>query len=216
VVSSALRFVEEEKTASLRKRMNDAGCVFKFLVLAPESVVDVNESIHRQALNVLHEMLLSEMLEWHEHRIKDPAYQNTQKPLIGWDLESAVATPLSRDEVLSLTQIDRTDIFERLALYASFLYPPYRAQFRRGESEAQSVFYEWCELLGLNDPEDIVVVNWVDALNTDLHTCDDDIFGVTPWRDYFDAGLEWWGVWCLTIWNPKRRTISALIASTTD
>ncbi|MHC8356162.1 hypothetical protein ACYZTL_13250 [Pseudomonas sp. LB3P81] len=215
-MSSVLKLVEKEKTASLRERMNDAGCVFKFLVLAPESTVDVNEGIHRQALNVLYEMLLSERLEWHENLIKDPEYQNTPKPLISWNLESAVAIPLSRDEVRSLIQTDRTNIFERLALYASFLNPPYRAHFRRGESEAQSVFYEWCELLGLNDPEDIVVVNWVDALNSDLHSCGDEISGVVPWSDYFDAGLEWWGVWCLTIWNPKRRTVSALIASTTD
>ncbi|WP_167659284.1 hypothetical protein [Pseudomonas fluorescens] len=35
-------------------------------------------------------------------------------------------------------------------------------------------------------------------------------------QDYFDDGPEWWGVWCLSIWNPKRGTLAVLAASTTD
>ena len=36
------------------------------------------------------------------------------------------------------------------------------------------------------------------------------------WSNYFDDGLDWWGVWCLTIHNPQRQTLSALAASATD
>lgn len=211
-----LKVVEKESTASLRERMDSAGCVFKFVVLSPESEIEADESMHRHALIELHELLMTEAMEWHENLIKDPKYGDYPKPLISWDLESAIATPLSLDEVRYLTSTDRTDIFERLALYACFVNPPYRAQFKNGETEAQSVFLKWCELLGLNEIDDVSVVSWVEGLNTGLHGYDDTISSVEPWSNYFDAGLEWWGVWCLTIWNPKRRTISALIASTTD
>ena len=32
----------------------------------------------------------------------------------------------------------------------------------------------------------------------------------------FNAGLEWWGIWCLTIHHPRRQTVAALAASATD
>ena len=211
-----LKVVEKESIASLRKRMDSAGCVFKFVVLSPESEIEAAESMHRHALIELHELLMIEAMEWHENLTKDPKYKDHPEPLISWDLDNAIATPLSRDEVRSLTSTDKTDIFERLALYACFVNPPYRAQFKKGKTEAQSVFLEWCELLGLNEIDDVSVVNWVEGLNTGLHGYDEKISSVESWSNYFDVGLEWWGVWCLTIWSPKRRTISALIASTTD
>jgi len=211
-----LKVVEEEKTASLYKRMNDAGCVFKFVVLAPEFSIEVDETTHRQALTALHDALMKEMRQWHENLTKNPEYEDFPEPLISWDLESAVATPLNRDEIRSLTLTERTDIFERFALYACFLNPPYRARFKKGKKEAQSVFNEWCELLGLNESDDVSVVNWVEEYSTGIHCNDDSASSVEPWSNYFNSGLEWWGVWCLTIWNPKRQTLSALIASTTD
>ncbi len=159
---------------------------------------------------------MKEVLEWHGNLIKDPKYKELPEPLISWDLESATATPLSRKEVQSLTLTDNTDIFEELVLYACFINPPYRAQFKRGEQEAKEVFHEWCEILGLNEQDDVSVLNWVKELSSGLHVDEASTSSVEPWSDYFDMGLEWWGVWCLTIWNPKRRTLSALIASTTD
>jgi hypothetical protein len=40
--------------------------------------------------------------------------------------------------------------------------------------------------------------------------------GRSAWSPYFDDGKEWWGIWCLTVWNPRRRTLSAMMASQTD
>lgn len=161
-----LKVVEKENTASLRKQMDSAGCVFKFVVLSPESEIEADESMHRHALIALHELLMAEAMEWHENLTKDPKYEDYPEPLISWDLENAIATPLSRDEVRHLTSTDRADIFERLALYACFVNPPYRARFKNGKTEAQSVFLKWCELLGLNEVDDVSVVNWVEGLNT--------------------------------------------------
>src|SRR5689334_6271272 len=196
--------------------MNRAGCVFKFLVLSPEVQDLVDTTTHRKVLIKLHEMLTRDALDWHGDLIKDKRYEDFPEPFITWELEDAVATPLSSDEVFKLTLTNDTSVFERLALYAAFIKPPYRARFKKGETEAKAVFHEWCDLLGLNTADDVTVLNWVDSFCTGLHENGDAASDVEPWSSYFYPGLEWWGVWCLTIWNPKRRTLAALIASTTD
>lgn len=143
-----LKVVEKESTASLRERMDNAGCVFKFVVLSPESEIEAGESMHRQALIALHEMLMTEAMEWHENLIKDPKYEDYPEPLISWDLENAIATPLSRDEVRHLTSTDKDDIFERLALYACFVNPPYRARFKGGRQRRSRFFSNGANSLG--------------------------------------------------------------------
>lgn len=83
---------------------------------------------------------------------------------------------------------DRTDIFERLALYAYFLNPPYRARLKNRRREEQSVFNEWCELLGLNESDNISVINRVEGFCTGIHCNDDFASSVEPWSNYYDAG----------------------------
>ena len=53
-----------------------------------------------------------------------------------------------------------------------------------------------------------VVLDWVG--DVDAHPERSD------WSNYFDAGKEWWGIWCTTIWNPSTRTLAAIAASSTD
>lgn len=74
--------------------MIDAGCVFNFVVLAPESAVKVDESTHRQAFTALHDALMKDMRWWHKNIIKNSEYGGFSEPLIRRNLESAVATPL--------------------------------------------------------------------------------------------------------------------------
>lgn len=209
-----LKVVERERCEKLIKQMDEAGCVFKFVVLSPDPQVEVGESCHRQGLIVLHEELMNSAMQWHENLIKDKKYEGYPEPFISWELENAVAIPLNVDEIRRLTLTESTDIFERFALYASFVNPPYRARFKKGV-DAKDVFNEWCDVLGLNELDEVSVLNWVEGFYTGLNVIN-DVSSVEPWSDYFYPGLEWWGVWCLTIWNPKRRTLSALIASTTD
>ncbi|WP_457401400.1 hypothetical protein [Pseudomonas sp. SDO5532_S415] len=209
-----MKVVEKERSAKLIEQMDEAGCVFKFVVLSPDPQDKVDESYHRQGLVVLHEELMNNARQWHESLMQDKKYEGYPEPFISWELENAISTPLNLDEIRSLTLTDSTDVFERLALYASFINPPYRARFKKGV-ETKGVFNEWCDVLGLNELDDVSVLNWVEGFHTGLHE-KNDTSSVAPWSNYFYPGLEWWGVWCLTIWNPKRRTLSALIASTTD
>lgn len=198
-----LKVVETQKCESLRERMDDAGCVFEFVVLAPEIGAVVDEAMHRQAL-----------LCFYEHLTGSP-FSADDSACMSWDLDKAVATPLNQEEVhrLMLTQ---DEVGGPLALYAHFREPPYLTEFKGAEPEAQALFHEWREVLGLEEQDGIVVLNWVKGFKLEWLDNDDAIPGREPWSDYFDHGLEWWGVWCLTIWNPRRRTLSALIASATD
>lgn len=210
-----LKVIDEEKSKSLLDRMDDAGCVFNFVVLRPEINVTVDESIHRQALTRLHEKLMKDSWDWHNDLIKNPEYINPGDPAISWELDKAVATVLSREEIHNLILVED---YERgpLAFYGSFREPPYGTEFKRGELEARALFHEWCQALGLEEQDDVVVINWVKGFKREWVDNADAIPGRESWSDYFNDGLEWWGVWCLTIWNPKRRILSALIASTSD
>lgn len=209
-----LEVIEEEKRASLFDRMDDAGCAFKFLLLAPGSDVAVDELVHRQALGSLHEMLMRDSMEWYNDLMKDPEYKGSFDPSISWEPHKAVATVLNKEEIHDLTLVG--EVMGDYALYSAFRQPVYSTSFKGGEVEAQTIFHEWLQFLGLEEQHGIVVINWVKGLKFKSFDNDDAIPGRESWSDYFDAGLEWWGVWCLTIWNPKRRTLSALIASTTD
>ena len=44
-----LNVIELQTSASLRQRMEQAGCAFDFLVLAPDASETVDEALHRQA-----------------------------------------------------------------------------------------------------------------------------------------------------------------------
>jgi hypothetical protein len=67
---------------------------------------------------------------------------------------------------------------------------------------------EFCAAVGLLPNHDIEVLDWVgDPLMEPERS---------NWSKYFEDGKEWWGIWCLTVWNPRRQTLAALIASSTD
>lgn len=195
--------------------MDDAGCVFNFIVFELESEVIVDESVHRRALVGLHEQLMREALGGHAQLIKNPEYAGNSAPEISWELEKAVATLLSDEELKNL-MLTEDYVRGPLALYGYFREPPYGTKFKGGEREAQELFHEWRIAIGLEENSGVTAINWVKGINTTWVNREDAIPGRESWSNYFDSGLEWWGIWCMTIWNPELRTISALIASTTD
>lgn len=200
----------EEKIQSLKKRMNDIGCVFEFLVLVPEADARIDEINHRQILNELYKQIAAEELIKHE-KVKNQFHGAIFKPFeYSWNLHKAKPKLLSHADIQKLIHpyITRNHGMP-LALYNAFCNTPHGINYTKVEPELEALFLEWIGILGLEDDETVQVFNWVDDLNLgkiDNHS----------WSNYFDAGLEWWGAWCLTIWNPRRRTLSALVASTTD
>ncbi|PAU66067.1 hypothetical protein BZL41_03825 [Pseudomonas sp. PIC25] len=200
---------EQARSEALRVRMDASGCVFQFVVLALEGDATVDETLHRQALWAMHEQLMAELHAWHRQLVANPAYVNQPAPSIDWHPERALARRLADDEVAGLRRTEQP-------FYRAFRKPPYDTRFLGGEAEAQALFHEWLDLLGLVDGEQPEVIDWTSNLSADGTSEALDAASSEPWSDYFDAGLEWWGVWCLTIWNPQRRTLSVVGASTTD
>ncbi|NUT90108.1 hypothetical protein HNO91_27115 [Pseudomonas corrugata] len=210
-----LKVIEQQASASLRQRMEEAGCAFEFIVLAPEVGEVITPVHHRQAVDQLFLAIRHLWLERHRQMILDPRYADTAPPDMSWDLDKARAKPLDRQEVAQLMRTDReAHNPPPFALYEAFCEPPYGTRF--GDGHLQALFREWLGLLGLEAGVEVEVLNWVDNFNLDWLASDEPDPARAPWSDYFDDGLEWWGVWCLSIWNPRRRTLSVLAASTTD
>lgn len=208
-----MRIFEKERRERLLDQMKEAGCVFNFIVLEIDSGTVVDEFVHRKALVCLHDQLMKDA--WCSDLVKDANYVSNACPEISWELEKAVATPLNDGELNNLMLVEG---YERgpLALYGHFREPPYGTQFKEGEPAAQKLFHEWISALGLERVRGVSAINWVKGINTTWINSEDAILGRESWSNYFDDGLEWWGIWCMTIWNPERCTISALVASTTD
>ncbi|ROM67225.1 hypothetical protein BK653_16530 [Pseudomonas brassicacearum] len=210
-----LKVVEQQASESLRQRMEKAGCAFDFLVLAVEANDVVDLSLHRQAVDLLFQHLRAQWLERHRQLTLDPRYVEAPPPTMNWDLNKAMAKPLSREEVARLMRLDKAKpTREPFALYEAFCEPPYGSRFI--DDTPQALFKAWLDLLGLEGGTDVVVLNWVDNFNFNWTASDEPCPSREPWSDYFEDGLEWWGVWCLSIWNSDRRTLSVLAASTTD
>ncbi|WP_422775763.1 hypothetical protein ACOXXE_14700 [Pseudomonas mediterranea] len=210
-----LKVIEQQSSASLRQRMEEAGCAFEFIVLAPEAGEVITPAHHRQAVDQLFLAIRHLWLERHRQMILDPRYADIAPPEMRWDLDKARAKSLNRQEIGQLMRTDReAHNPPSFALYEAFCEPPYGTRF--GDGHSQVLFREWLDLLGLEAGVEVEVLNWVDNFNLNWLASDEPDPARDPWSDYFDDGLEWWGVWCLSIWNPRRRTLSVLAASTTD
>lgn len=213
-----LTIVGHEQSTALRERMDDAGCVFEFVLFRPAPEALVDETLHRQALQGMGCFLAASAENWLAAQAGNylPEVYSPQAD-DDWRVDKAIATPLSQAQVRNLTL---TEDYEHgpLALYASYTGAPYGVSFEGGEAGAQSTFHEWLELLGLEEHNDVVVINWVNGYALQwISNAEHALAGWESWSPwYFEDGLEWWGIWCLTIWNPRLNTLSVVVASTSD
>lgn len=210
-----LSIVEQAASEALRQRMEAAGCAFEFLVLAPEADEIVDQSLHRQAVDRLFQYIEAQWFERDRQLRLDPRYADIAPPSMHWDLGKAIPKALGQDQIIRLMRTGKTERNpQSYALYDAFCEPPYSTRFIN--DTPQMLFKEWLELLGLVPDSGVVVLDWVDNFNFNAMASDEPDPARDPWSDYFADGLEWWGVWCLSIWNPERRTLGVLTASTTD
>lgn len=179
----------------LRNRMTEAGCEFKFSVMQlPAEWGDATDSDHRQ---VLHQVCESIRTDWPSHR---------------FDIAAASPVALASERVKPRDQLR---LLKGLVLERSGPNSSWFEQLQMAVEDPP--FHANCDLLlvqdlldqcGLVPLDGLVVLDWVGdpALNPDR----------SRWSDFFDAGKEWWGIWCLSVWNPRRRTVAVLMASETD
>ena len=195
----------------LRHSLQQSGCVFDFAVCYVNVGVKADEGLHRQALQALHAQILrSRRAHAQAVRLRHPELNFQEKPL-RWQPELATASAWDASSLRDPAEFSSTwnqmpaSDFE--GLFYGFRNPPYPMRWQDG------LFAEWCTALGLLPGEGVHVLDWVGRWNRATQCaaemrCD--------WSNYFDDGLDWWGVWCLSIHNPQRQTLAALAASATD
>ena len=209
------------RQAALCAKLNRAGVVFRFGVWQAPAHSDP-EADHAAALAALfaqilqaeHDAQAARVAQYHAERlaaarndterakIRRAAAQNPLPPL-SFHPQAARSAPLdtrfiqpaaslrpSRD--YAQAEFDPQNWFIRL--YRAFNEPPYG--------------------LGSLPEAGISVRDWV-RHNSYNHNGRAQ-YSRHPLSNYFDAGLEWWGIWCLTIHHPRRQTVAALAASATD
>ena len=116
-----------------------------------------------------------------------------------------------RSHTAAQAEFDPQNWFVRL--YRAFNEPPYGLG-SLPEADRRALWADFCEQTGLLPEAGISVRDWV-RHNSYNHNGRAQ-YSRHPLSNYFDAGLEWWGIWCLTIHHPRRQTIAALAASATD
>lgn len=189
---------QAHRVDALRAQMREAGCVFDFTVRRMDMPVQKpSERLHRALLGVL----FREVSERGPGKWTPRVDLAAAHPTL-WPSECVTDPkgflPKQRIDI----RRDRTSISHFEWLFQAFDDPPYGARCEMG------LFAEFCEVVGLWPNHEIEVWDWVGDPNVNP--------GRSDWCDYFDQGKEWWGIWCLTVWNPRNKTLAALAASSTD
>ncbi|AEF23689.1 hypothetical protein [Pseudomonas fulva] len=191
-----LQPMQSQRLDALRTRLDEAGCVFDFVVTTLDPTATPGEAEHRQVLELLFEAIQARARVWQQKLIaQDARYAKQQWPELTVDIAQASPRPLTADAIRELASEDGL-------LCRAFRDPPYATRLQMTD------FREWLQMLRLYPDEGLQVFDWVGNPDTEPRR--------STWSDYFDDGKEWWGIWCLTLYNPRRRTLSALAASATD
>ena len=136
-------------------------------------------------------------------------YAARSAPLDTHFIQPAASLRSCRD--YTQAEFDPQNWFVRL--YRAFNEPPYGLG-SLPEADRCALWADFCEQTGLLPEAGISVRDWV-RHNSYNHNGRAQ-YSRHPLSNYFDAGLEWWGIWCLTIHHPRRQTVAALAASATD
>lgn len=191
-----LQPMQSQRLDELRTRLEQAGCVFDFVVTTLDPTATPSEMEHRQTVGLLFESIQERARIWQQKLIaQDARYAKQRWPELTADLAQARPQPLTSDAIRELASEDGL-------LCRNFRDPPYGTQLQVAD------FREWLQILRLYPEEGMQVLDWVGNADTEPQR--------SAWSSYFDDGKEWWGIWCLTLYNPRRRTLSALATSATD
>lgn len=204
---------QARRVDTVRQRMDAAHCVFDFTVRQVPAGRLVAEPQHRAVLSGLFDEIDAMNAQRRREVIaRHPEYANQP----GWQVTHEVArarpTPWhwgDAGDARDFQPGQRVPVTRKHGevgpfewLFQAFDDPPY------GADCAPGLFADFCEVVGLLPGQGVEVLDWVGDPDKEP--------GRSAWSNYFEAGQEWWGIWCLTVWNPRQRTLAALAASTTD
>lgn len=211
--------LEEAEAQALRDTLRRVGSAFEFVVCrVPEGVDEAGEAHHRAVLRLLCDDIVAECDDYRRTTIaRDPSLADAFGPRLAFDVDAARATPRDAAAVVAAErfaplhrvsyQRDPAQVSWFEWLCQAFGDPPYTLDVA-DEAERASLFPRFCACTGMLPGEGIAVHDWVGDPEREP--------GRSAWSPYFDDGKEWWGIWCLTVWNPRRRTLAAMMASQTD
>ena len=166
---------------------------------------------HREALNCVFEWLAEQSIEDIEsaRAMFGDDLADRIRPLI-YDIDKAQLSPLDSREFFYCPNIVKTD-YNGNALYDADWEPT-------DENFGTTVPYWYAVMEPVqgrrNKPEDFRKVNEVLFPNgTDAL----DIYEwTTDWSDFFDAGHEWYGACCWTIYDKSMNRYAVMLVSATD
>lgn len=202
-----------DRFTCLRKRLDDVGCVFEFVIMPVKEGASIDEQCHRLALAKLYEQVMFSQMEWFRRLIQSLSVADYPEPTMRWNLAEAFAEQMTQQQILSLLRVD-ADQHKTPSLYTDFSRSPCLSRQIDSSRMSEALFAEWTDALGLRVQDDPVVLNWADApsqgsskpAQRKLRCAWTDFFCPTPFGQHR---------WCLTIWNPARRTLAAVAACST-
>lgn len=116
-----------------------------------------------------------------------------------------------RSHAAAQTESDPQNWFVRL--YCDFNNPPYPLH-DLSDTDRLALWADLCRQTGLLPDNGVSVRDWV--RHNGFECKGRAQLSTHPLSNYFDDGLEWWGIWCLTVHHPRRQTVAAIAASATD
>lgn len=201
------------KTEYLRRRLDDLGCVFEFVTMVVDKDISIDDRCHRSALSELYEQIMASQRAWYRKVVRVLPAADYPVPTMRWDLSSAVGVRLSRQQIISLMQVEANE-FVAFPLYADFIRPLCFSKQGGNVEDTHLLFGEWIDALGLHAQDGVEVLSWAG----EPRRCSMDTQAGKPrsaWTEFLCPGSQAQHVWCLTIWNPVRRTMAALAACST-
>ncbi|MDH6169356.1 hypothetical protein M2282_004520 [Variovorax boronicumulans] len=212
---------KEAEVVALRETLRRLGSGFEFAVCGVAADVDdVGEAHHRAVLRLLCDDIEAGAQRYRREAIaRDPSLASVFVAGFAFDtdVDAARATPLEASAVVRADSfapqyyVDSKRDPEEVSWFEwfceAFGHPPHLLRVADAADCAQ-LFSRFCQCTGLLSGEDIVVLDWVGDPEREPER--------SKWSNYFDDGKEWWGIWCFTVWNPRRRILAAAMASQTD
>jgi len=166
---------------------------------------------HREALRCVFDWLVKQSIEDKENaRIMFGDHVADQLRPLAYDIDKAQPSPLAPPVVFYCPNIVKTDYYGNVC---------YDAEWVPNDENFGTTVPYWYALMepvhGRNNkPEDFKKVNEVLFPNgTDAL----DIYEwTTDWSDFFDAGHEWYGACCWTVYDKSLNRYVVMLVSATD
>ena len=166
---------------------------------------------HREALRIVFDWLVKQDLENKENAraMFGDDYADRLRPLV-YDIDKAQPSPLDPQVFFYCPNIVKTDYYGNAF---------YDAEWKPNDENCGTTVPYWYAILEpvqgrRNTPEDFKKVNEVLFPNgTDTL----DIYEwTTDWSDFFDAGHEWYGSCCWSVYDKTRSRYVVMLVSATD